>query len=296
MEFIYYLIIGLLILYIVYLLHQLKDVNKQLNNRKDLTNISPLKTMGINSTINELIAHYNQLLFAYQTLQAEYFVASENVKQMTSSISHDFRTPLTSMKGYIQLIREDLDNPRNLERLSIIEKRIIDLNQNVEDFYMLSLLDSKEYPLDIERISILSVLKEFIASYYEDLDNHFDNLDFDIQEDRIYVLGDELTYKRIFGNLLRNALQHGYGQLSIQTNISRNTLYIRISNDAVIDIPEISDIFKRNFRAEKSRNQMSTGLGLAITKELLELVEASIDVEQVNNRLIFEIRVPILPR
>lgn len=252
-----------------------------------------IKESGTDKTHNELIEQINNLNDIWREAQAKYNRNTQQSKEMIASITHDFRTPLTSMLGYIQILQETTNDESQIRYLNIIEKRTNSLNKLVDDFYDISILESEEYPVTITKINPIVILQEQLAMYYEDLTNHFEQVIINITEDTVFSNSDAKALNRIYGNLIKNAINHGTGILEISTAIVDNHLDIIINNNTNETI-NIDKLFDRTFRNDETRNSNSTGLGLSIAKELATVINAKLIVKQNDQTISFIISIPII--
>lgn len=268
----------------------LKSMKAQLKFASDRKTHAVLRTQGWSKEADALIEEINRLVLAYHELDAKYKRILFNNRQTTASIAHDFRTPLTSMLGYIQLVHNNTEDVKDRHRLEIVEGRIAEINQQVENFYILSTLESQEYPYTLKRMNPLRVLQEYIALYYDDILDKFADVSFEIDEQPVFVLADEAVLKRIYGNLIRNATHHGSETFSIAALISETMVEICFKNRSISKDLDVSRIFERTYSAEKTGGEQSTGLGLAIAYELAQLLEATLDSDQEEDEITFVLR------
>ena len=118
------------------------------------------------------------ILFIIYVIWNRNETAKESLKSMATSISHDFRTPLTSISGYMQLLLEDnnISQEDKIKYLNIVKNRSMSLSALVEDFYSITSIDSFDYPFVISKISLSQTLREIIANYYSELEQAYDKI------------------------------------------------------------------------------------------------------------------------
>jgi len=266
---------------------QLKRINLDNSQMK-------LKNFSTQREYDDLIVEINELIDKHNKTKSHYQRASEQNKKMVSSISHDFRTPLTSMLGYVQLLQ---DNPSLEKRdyyLSIIEERTKNLNNLVNEFYLLSLLDSDSYQLEFENINPTAHVQERLALYYGDLNSQFDSILVELDEQPLKTQTSSVDLDRIIDNLIRNAVNHGVEFFKIENNISENSVQFFFTNGIDDDNPiDPNKIFDRLYKADHSRTKSSTGLGLAISKELAEKLDYDLDVRIQNKTIQFVLKIDL---
>lgn len=213
---------------------------------------------------------------------------SENMmKQSISYISHDLRTPLTSINGYIQLLEsKDLSDEDKEEYLKIIRDSSLRLNILLEDFYELSLIDQDEYPLAREQVDIKEVILEVLFSFYNEFEQRAITPDIDMPETSTYLYTDPSTLKRVIENLIINSIRHSTGDIDIHLTVTASVIQFNIKNPAKkLSEEDIIHMFDPFYKADQTRKGEGTGLGLPITKSLMEKMEGSIQAEPLEDDL-----------
>lgn len=213
---------------------------------------------------------------------------SENMmKQSISYISHDLRTPLTSINGYIQLLEsKDLSDEDKEEYLKIIRDSSLRLNILLEDFYELSLIDQDEYPLAREQVDIKEVILEVLFSFYNQFEQRAITPDIDMPETSTYLYTDPSTLKRVIENLIINSIRHSTGDIDIHLTVTASVIQFNIKNPAKkLSEEDIIHMFDPFYKADQTRKGEGTGLGLPITKSLMEKMEGTIQAEPLEDDL-----------
>lgn len=225
-----------------------------------------------NRAAEDLIAAVNGLLEARQADEAKFRGREQELRRQIANISHDLRTPLTSILGYLQLLEDfHLSEEERRSYLNVVEGRAKSLQELIASFYDLSRLEGGEFPLSKEPVDLVQTLSGLLASFYNDLTGAGLDVHVDFPERLPPVLGDPSAIQRIFTNLIRNTLDHGEGRLEIRLFLDRGAVVSAFSNDAQDMAPEdVSRVFDRFFTADKMRTGRNTGLGLAIVKALAE--------------------------
>lgn len=297
MEWILAILIILLVLALVkislnYL--EIRNINEQLKLIIEDYSSTGVKVVSGSFKDKKLVSSINQFLILFNDIKKKYQLSDQQNKLMIASISHDFRTPLTSILGYIQILNETDDEAMFQEYLEIIEKRIKSLSVLIEEFYALSLLQSSEYPLNIRKTNPSLVLVDQIALYYHDLNKHFATLLVEIDESQTTIQSDSLALGRILSNLIKNSLVHGQDTciVNYQETTSAITISIRNKYDTTQEI-NLDKIFERTYREDQSRHLNSSGLGLSIAKQLSELLNFSLHAEIVDDYLDLSLVIPL---
>lgn len=234
-----------------------------------------------NAAAEELLTAINALLALREREEGDYRRQEQAIRQQIANISHDLRTPLTSILGYLQLLEgEGLSPEERREYLSIVQGRAKALQSMIVSFYDLSRLEGGEYPLSRERVDLYHVLSELVAEFYNDFERSGFDMTVELREGLPAVTADPAGVLRVFTNLIRNALEHGRKRMSILLYQEGGEVVSVFANDAPGLTPEdVTHVFDRFFTADKMRTGQSTGLGLAIVKALVERMGHTVTAE-----------------
>ena len=232
-----------------------------------------------NAAAEELLTAVNALLDLREREEGDYRRQEQAIRQQIANVSHDLRTPLTSILGYLQLLEgEGLTAEERREYLSIVQGRARALQSMIVSFYDLSRLEGGEYPLSRELVDLYHVLSQLVAEFYNDFTD-FD-MTVELREGLPTVTADPAGVLRVFTNLIRNALEHGRKRMSILLYQEGGEVVSVFANDAPDLTPEdVEHVFDRFFTADKMRTGQSTGLGLAIVKALVERMGHTVSAE-----------------
>lgn len=299
-----YFLMGFLISTLIFIsffifgIYEQKNIEFQLNLISMQKSSSLVKSNGLfirKSFINSMNMVIQELLMDKKELE----LMKENYKSMATSISHDFRTPLTSISGYVQMIIDDntLSEKDKAKYLNIIKNRSQSLSALVEDFYSMSSIDSLDYPFSITAISLTQALREVIANYYSEIEQNFEKISIDISSDMYYIQSDKIALERIFSNLIKNAFSYGTKiiEISCNKNEDEQIYEVNISNGIHKNAQKINqeEIFKRNYSVNWADNSKSTGLGLSIAKSLVEKSGGIINAIVEDEIISFNIKFPM---
>ena len=218
----------------------------------------------------ELLVCLNQLLELRQEERAVYRRKEQALRQQIANVSHDLRTPLTSILGYLQLLEEDgLSPEKKAEYLAVVEGRARTLQVFIATFYDLSRIEGGELPLEREKVDLGRALSDQLAAAYEQIEAAGLAVEVDMEPNLPPVWADSGAATRIFSNLLTNALRHGRDTLSVRLYRKGNQIVSAFSNRAEdLTAEDAAHVFERFYTADKMRTGQSTGLGLAIVKEI----------------------------
>ncbi|WP_251861148.1 HAMP domain-containing sensor histidine kinase [Clostridium sp. Marseille-Q2269] len=268
-----------------YLEKQIDSLIKQLAYINE-SNIHRKITIGlINKRIETLCKKINEIIDIKNQSEANKVKQEKHLRQTIANMSHDIRTPLTSIMGYIQFMK--LDNITEEEKnhyLCIAEKRAKALECLLNDFYELSLIESLDYELDLKRLNINKVLQEIILEKYADFANKNIEPSIEIPDKNIYIIAEEGALGRVIDNLLSNTIKYAKESIKISLKHEDNTVVLTISNIAAnLTLQDVENIFDRFYMADKTRTGKGTGLGLSIAKGLVEKMNGNMKADMKNN-------------
>lgn len=203
-------------------------------------------------------------------------VKSERMKtELITNVSHDLKTPLTSIINYVDLIKKgDFSKEEIEDYIKIIDRKSQRLKVLIEDLFEASSAASGEMELNIEKLDIISLLRQSIAEFEEKIKNSKLDFKINLPEEKVYVMVDGKRTWRIFENQISNILKYSLDNTRVYINLEENTDNIKIimKNISAYEMnfneEEITDRFKRG---DQSRHAEGSGLGLAISKGLAEL-------------------------
>lgn len=260
------------------------------DNLKKINNIDTNQKVTLsfqNRSLQNLAREINKNIDKKQQTEVKYKHMDMELRQAIANISHDLRTPLTSIIGYIQLIKsDDLSKDEKNEYMDIILNRAKSLKMLIAGFFDLSRLEANEYAFELESISLSNILCELIASFYNDFTNKEIEPLIEIDESVPEIIGDENAIRRVFSNLIQNALKHGDKFISVSLKKDGNYIVTTFTNNANnLNPDDIDHLFERFFTGDRTRTGKNTGLGLAITKALVEQMGHSITANFKDNKL-----------
>jgi len=239
----------------------------------------------------ELANEINNLIFRFNELSMEYNKKENNLKDTITSLSHDIRTPLTSLDGYFQLLNES-DSPEEKEKyIVIIRERISSLRLLLEELFTYAKLQDDSYHLEMDYIELNKLLYETVFSFYDEFKQKQIEPEIEITERPVTVYGNYTALKRAMQNIIKNSLEHGQLYFSLTMETKENSTIIcckNCRNDT--DKIDIEHVFDRFYKADAARKHTSTGLGLAIAKEIVEKLEGKIGARIEEDVFIVEIQ------
>ncbi|MGR6856447.1 ATP-binding protein [Bacillus halotolerans] len=236
--------------------------------------------------LRDLLVNINLLAEDHQHINARFAKTEQSMRRMLTNMSHDLKTPLTVILGYIEAIQSDRDMPDS-ERERLLEKlhqKTNELIQMIHSFFDLAKLESEDKQIPITKIHINEVCKRNILHYYDAVQAKGFNAEIDIPDTPVYAHANEEALDRILQNLLSNAIQYGAVGKFIGLSLSYDETSIAISvwdRGKGISETDQQRVFERLYTLEESRNKafQGSGLGLTITKRLVEKMGGSISLQ-----------------
>ena len=249
-----------------------------------------------------LIASFNEMtekLYESERTQTEY---EENRNSLIANISHDLKTPITAIQGYIEALLEGtVTTAENRDKyLRTIHHNTVYVNKLIDDLFLFSKLDMQKLEFRFEDVLIRAFMNDLMEEYKFDLAERKIGFRYNVRLEHDYRVGlDGKRFHQAFNNIISNAVQHGpETDLSIEVELYKQDGFVCVSiKDNGPGIPEdkLPFIFDRFYRidSERPKEFQSTGLGLAISKELVEAHGGKITVSSVAGNTCFTIRLPI---
>ena len=273
----------------------LDDIKKGNGNRKILSKDE--------DNFSEIIYKINEIVYLYEEKLIEFRKMENANNQLLTSLSHDIRTPITSIIGYTDAIKKELlkdglnykydlqsviENHNTLENNKVIENYIdivreksYSLKEYLDNVFDWFKLNSNEFYLDLKDTEITELSRNIIKSWIVIFEEKDIDFDIEIEEKEIICNLDQNAYARVINNIIQNAVEHSKTkkiQISIKEEFRK--IFITIKDFGVgIEPDDLEHIFDRLYKCDKARNKVGSGLGLYITKELVEKMNGCIDVK-----------------
>lgn len=271
------IIILFLLSYLFFMKREVRRIKKEIflihkNNSNNLVN-SEFKA----KELTELIDEINKIL----KNEKENFSAEVKQKKMLNSvmlnISHDLRTPLTSALGYTNmLLSQEKLSEIDFNEINIIKERLLRLEELIDSFFVFSKISNESKNIEKDNANLIELLEDSIVSYYDEFKKEDRNIVIAKNVNKCLIKTNKELLKRIFDNLVVNALKHGDGNLFI--DFKEDTfIEISFSNRVLSNDLDISQIFDEFYTTDISRTKGNTGLGLAIVKSFTVLLGGKIE-------------------
>ena len=290
----FYLFVVMILISIILLIKIIITKNEIKNIEESFSRIIELDTNNLitigtgSKEIRDLVNSLNKNLKNLRKLELEYKNGNQDLKSSITNISHDMRTPLTAINGYIDLLKEEKSEEKKKEYLEVIERKTKDLISLTENLFFRKNFEDIYENLEKENCLVNEILEEALATYYTIFKEKNITPEIDICEEKIYRNINRNSMIRVFENILSNASKYSDGDLKIKLEENGK---ITFSNKAsLLDIASVQRIFNRYFTLENGKEK-SNGLGLSIAKQLVELNGGTIFANYLNNILIIEIEI-----
>lgn len=282
-----YLVIISSILAFIFLSHllfikkELKNILNQLKNYNIRKTEKKIDITLLDKDIEKMTIEINNLIDLHALSNIEKKSAERELKQAIANISHDLRTPLTSILGYIQLIEKpEVTDEERKEYLAIAKDRAKRLQILLNDFFELSVIESVDHSLKLGKLGLNSIVEEIVINLYDKFNEQQIVPSIKIPQEQMNIIGDESAIKRVIENLVINAIRYSDGNVSITLERNNTKINLTISND-VKDITEkdVELFFNRFYTADQTRSGKGTGLGLSIAKALMDKMNGKLSAE-----------------
>ena len=264
----------------------IKEIEKSFSKilRTDTNNIIAISSSD--KDIKNLTINLNNNLSELRGQKLQYKNGNQELKKIITNISHDLRTPLTAIKGYVDLIEQEKLSNNQKKYLKVIQKKSNELTELTGQLFEYTKLMDIDVKIKKEECCINEILEETLVSYYSIFKEQNIIPSISICSTKVYKIVNKISIIRVFENILSNVIKYSNGDLKVEMQENGT---ITFSNKATsLDETTVQKIFDRYFSVENAKE--STGIGLAIAKQLVELNNGSIKAEYVNGYLIIEIK------
>jgi len=287
-----------LIIHKVLVTKEIKRMAKEIQQIGINNSSCQLTVQMMNEPFSDLAAAVNSLQQHHQDEVAEYIRREEEYKQSMADISHDLRTPLTAMTGYLKLLRKAEAEPdKKQEYVEIAYEKADTLNQLVTSLFELARLECSAYQFTWENIDIREMVEQELAAFYPQFVKQGLEPVVSMPEIKLPIWADNTALQRIFNNLIQNALNHGAGDIHINVFVKAERVYIEISNAAPnLTTADAGHLFERAYTADPVRSQAGGGLGLSIVKAFTEQMKGTADAELKEGKLCIQLEFPLYTR
>ncbi len=278
-------IIILLCVKIILLKKSAREISSQFADRleNDTNNLIYISTGD--KDMRQLAANINDKLKEVRQKQLQYEYGNTELKNAITNISHDIRTPLTAIYGYLDMIQKTDDPDKQARYISIMKDRSELMKQLTEELFRYSMIISDESEMETEKVFVNQALAESISSFYPALSEKGIVPQIKITDKHIIRNVNKAALLRVFSNLLNNAVKYSDGDLEITLSDSGEITFANTSKE--LSKVEVGQLFDRFFTVEAAHH--STGLGLSIARALIERMGGTITADYGSERLAIKI-------
>ena len=261
---------------------QIRQISQKLKEIIETDSGEQLMLFTGNKELIELSAQINALIERHRKTKADYRRSEISSRKMLSNISHDIKTPLTVILGYLEIMR--LNGTETEEMLKKTEKKAQSVMELINQFFTLAKLEAGDMNMEISKIDVCEICRESVLDFYEILTQNGFEVDISIPETSVYIPGNNEGIRRILFNLISNVVRYGadgkYLGIFLRNEEKRVCIDV-IDKGKGIDKQFADRIFDRLFTLEDSRNRsiQGNGLGLTIARTLALQMEGTLTVE-----------------
>ena len=278
---------------------KLRKISMKLNEIIDTDSDERIMVFTENKELIELAAQINHLLENHLKVKVDYRRSEIASKKMLANISHDIKTPMTVILGYLEIMQL---NGSTSEMLKKTEQKAQSVMELINQFFTLAKLEAGDTDMELSRIDACEICRESILDFYEILTNSDFQVEIDVPENPAYVQGNKEALQRILFNLISNVIRYGADgkYLGMFLRADGNAAYIDVTDKGKgIDKPFADSVFDRLFTMEDSRNRniQGNGLGLTIAKNLASQLGGTIILNSIPNvKTTFTVKLKKMPR
>lgn len=281
------LIIGILILigYLVSIQNSIREIANELDEKLETDTNTLISISSGNREIRHLADRMNGQVHALRTERLKLQNGDMELKTAITNISHDLRTPLTAICGYLDLLEQEELPEKSEKYLAVIRERTNVMRSLTEELFQYSVVALKEDELQMEDVCINDILEQSLAGFYGVFTKSGMIPDIQMAEQRVIRRLDKAALRRIFDNILGNAARYTDGDLTVVLTSEGKVIFSNHASN--LSRVEAERLFERFYTVESAKN--STGLGLSIAKLLTEKMGGFCLAEYVNGMLSIQI-------
>ena len=272
------------------MLDALEDIKAGNGNRRILSATDEF-TASIAYEVNDIVSSYEKELSSFR--QAE-----EVNKQLMTSLSHDVRTPLTTLIGYLDAAHKGIVTGKDKdEYVEIARRKAHDLKEYIDVLFDWFKLNSDEFVLLIDPVEAVELTRNILIDWIPIFEDKQIDYSIDIPEQPFRVRLDPDAYMRVLNNLIQNVIVHSHAD-KIQISLSKQDMNMKIlvaDNGVGIEKDDLKHIFERLYKCDKGRSEKGSGLGLSIAHQLVEKMNGTITAESTpGNGTMFALYFPLV--
>lgn len=282
------LIIFVLSTKIIFMQKSINEISEDFSEKLKSDTNTLLTISSRDKAVRQFADDINEQLQELRKQRHRFVQGDIELKNAVTNISHDLRTPLTAISGYLELLDKEEKSDTVERYIKVIENRIQVLIQLSEELFRYSVITSAEQENDAETVVVNEVLEESILGFYAALQERRITPDISITETKVIRRMNRASLSRIFSNLISNSLKYSIGDLSIELTDDGEILFTNTSPD--LTEVQVERLFDRFYTVETARK--STGLGLSITRILTEQMNGTVSAWYRDHRLSISVKFP----
>ncbi len=261
---------------------KLREIHQRLKAILDEDSGGRLMVFTDNKELMELAAQINRLLEKSAKVEADFCRSEISSRKMLSKISHDMKTPMTVIRGYLEIMRtKGTAEPEMLEKA---EQKAQALMELIDSFFSLAKLEAGDTDMTISRLDVCEICRESVLEFYEILTGADFQVEIGLPDEAVYAQGNREALQRILGNLISNVIRYGSEgkYLGVFLRSDERFIYVDVADKGKgIDSAFAQSVFERLFTMEDSRSRsvQGNGLGLTIAKKLAEQMGGNLTLE-----------------
>lgn len=267
--------IILLISYVFHLKTQIKSIGKQLENISEGKTEKKIDISLLDKDIEYLAGNINRNINFQKQLRIEVLRNEQKLKDSIANISHDLRTPLTSIIGYLQLLEKSEVSENQREKINILKKKSEILHNLITSFFEITIIENDNVHIKLEKINLNNFLSDALLQNIVSFKKAGIEPIFNLPNATIFIKSDKIILQRIVQNLISNILKYSssYVKISLaQKEHVELSFSNKVQDHKKIDV---NLLFEKFYIADRSRSSGSTGLGLSIVKLLANKINAT---------------------
>lgn len=273
-------LIALVLFLFVWLLLLKKEMRRISLEMKENEDRRQMNIDLVDGDLQSMITEVNKLYEEILRVKIDTMKEEDRLKESVSMISHDMRTPLTSIIGYLQVAQRSEDEAEVEQNVEIALERAKYLNKLVNDFFEISLIDSEQVDINMDRVNLCEVICEEILAESPEIDRKGLEPSFEQSDENIYVNADKEKLVRIIQNLISNAVRYSDKRLEFKIVPEEDGMtQMKIITDPGAKI-DTDSIFDRFVKGDSARSNGGAGLGLYICKGFAEMMGGDIKASQ----------------
>ena len=257
----------------------LSDVKNGNGNRRIL--------LATNELVAPLAYEINEIIVSYENRLSVVRQTEETNRQLMTSLSHDVRTPLTTLIGYLDAAHKGIVTGKDRDDyIETARRKAHDLKEYIDVLFDWFKLNSNEFAMEINTVEAAELTRNILIDWIPIFEDKQIDYNIDIPEQPFRVKLDTDGYMRILNNLIQNVISHSHAdKIEIILSKQEKNMQIRLADNGIgIEKEDLKHIFERLYKCDKGRSEKGSGLGLSIVHQLVEKMNGTITAESVRGK------------